>query len=61
MDLLRCVLCEMNEGFDEPPYPHEHHRDAIPVTPCRPCMFGEHDYCHPIAPYWCACDCGLTD
>jgi len=55
VDLLRCVLCEMNLPHDTT------HPSGIPTTPCRPCMFGEHDYCHPIAPYWCSCDCGLKE
>ena len=59
MDLLRCAWCELNEGFPEPLFPHEHHNGEIPVTPCRACSVGHHDGCEPMAPWWCACDCGL--
>lgn len=59
MDLLRCVLCELNEGHAEPLYPHDHAYGQIPQTPCRACYVRNCDYCSPLAPYWCSCDCGL--
>lgn len=52
---LRCVLCELNEGHEEPLYPHEHHNGQIPLTGCRECFIGNHEACDPGAPYWCAC------
>lgn len=55
MDYLRCVLCELNEGHDEPLYPHQHHDGVIPLLPCRPCFVGNHEACEPLAPYWCIC------
>lgn len=61
VDVLRCVLCDINEGHPEPLYPHEHFDGYIPLTPCRACWVGCHDECNPLAPWWCACDCGLKE
>lgn len=63
---LVCVLCLVNATVvalgtedEREPYPHQHHADAVPLTPCLSCFIGAHDKCQPTGPFYCACDCGL--
>ena len=56
---LLCPWCEIDEGREEPLFPHEHHYGQIPLTPCRACSVSNHDECDPRAPWFCVCDCGL--